>query len=217
MNDTIDTRHGPQLPHDPSGDDTCEALLAAARELFAQRGYRGASIRAITGRAGANLGAVTYHFGSKESLYHEVLRRALAPLRARVEGALEGPGSVLDRVDAVIRAYLDHLHESPDLPLFLLQQIAAGQAPPPPVSEVMQAISGRLAGLVMEGQRSGEIREGDPLLLVLSLLAQPIYFTLIRHPIKQIVGLDLHEPGTRSALEAHVLAFARAGLTPDPS
>lgn len=217
MNELIDTSKGPQAPHDPAGDDTCEALVAAGRELFAQRGYKGASIRAITGLAEANLGAVTYHFGSKEALYHEVLRRALAPLRARVEEALEEPGSALDRADSVVRAYLDHLNENPDLPLFLLQQIAAGQSPPPPVFEVMRAISGRLAGLMAEGQRSGEIREGDPLLLVLSLLAQPIYFTLVRLPLQQIVGLDLQHPEARRALEEHVLAFARAGLTPDVS
>ena len=52
-----------------SGRETTQSILEAARELFAERGYDGASIRAITARAGVNLGAVTYHFGTKERLY----------------------------------------------------------------------------------------------------------------------------------------------------
>ncbi|HSG82026.1 MAG TPA: helix-turn-helix domain-containing protein, partial [Gemmatimonadota bacterium] len=52
---------------------TAEALLRAAHHLFARFGYDGTSVRAITREAGSNLGAVTYHFGSKEALYDSVL------------------------------------------------------------------------------------------------------------------------------------------------
>jgi len=43
---------------------TPEALIAAGRALFTERGYDAASVRAITAAAGVNLGAITYHFGS---------------------------------------------------------------------------------------------------------------------------------------------------------
>jgi len=48
--------------------DTRTQLLDAAERLFAERGFRGTSIRAITDLAGANLAAVGYHFGSKAEL-----------------------------------------------------------------------------------------------------------------------------------------------------
>jgi AcrR family transcriptional regulator len=61
-------------------------LLDAAEKLFARNGYRGTSLRAITGKAGANLAAVNYHFGSKEALLEAVLERRIAPLnRVRME------------------------------------------------------------------------------------------------------------------------------------
>ena len=60
---------------------TAESLLDVGQRLFAERGYDASSVRDITGSAGANVGAVTYHFGSKEALYQAVLERALAPLR----------------------------------------------------------------------------------------------------------------------------------------
>ena len=47
-----------------------ERLIEAARQQFARVGFDAASVRDITARAHANLGAITYHFGSKEALYY---------------------------------------------------------------------------------------------------------------------------------------------------
>jgi AcrR family transcriptional regulator len=55
---------------------TRERLLHSATRLFADNGYRGASVRDICNLAGANPGAVSYHFGGKRQLYRAVLRRA---------------------------------------------------------------------------------------------------------------------------------------------
>ena len=56
-------------------------LLAAATELFARHGFHGTSIRDIAERAGANVAAGHYHYGSKEGLYLEVLRAQFAEVR----------------------------------------------------------------------------------------------------------------------------------------
>ncbi|MBL8483481.1 MAG: TetR family transcriptional regulator [Rhodocyclaceae bacterium] len=63
--------------------DTPERILDAAEALFAERGVEATSMRAITQRAGANVAAVNYHFGSKEGLLQAVLRRRLDSLNAR--------------------------------------------------------------------------------------------------------------------------------------
>ncbi len=60
--------------------DTKQRILDAAEYLFARDGYRGTSLRAITGQADVNLAAVNYHFGSKEALLEEVIKRRLLPL-----------------------------------------------------------------------------------------------------------------------------------------
>ena len=60
--------------------DTRHRLLRSATRLFADSGYRGASVRDICNLAGANPGAVPYHFGGKRHLYRAVLRRAAATL-----------------------------------------------------------------------------------------------------------------------------------------
>jgi AcrR family transcriptional regulator len=63
-----------------NGDDTKAALLNAAERLFATDGFNATSLRAITDTAGANLGAVNYHFRSKDDLILAVLQRRLRPI-----------------------------------------------------------------------------------------------------------------------------------------
>ena len=65
-----------EAPDDLGQDLTRHQLLEAAGEVFAETGFRDATIRAICQRAGANIAAINYHFGDKESLYVEVLRYA---------------------------------------------------------------------------------------------------------------------------------------------
>ncbi|WP_176138430.1 TetR/AcrR family transcriptional regulator [Mycobacterium sp. D16R24] len=92
-----------------------EDLLDAAEELFADGGYYGVSVRDITERAGTRLAAVSDHFGGKENLLRDVLRRRVEPLNAerrRSLGELSESGSQRRRLACVINAFtvpmLDH-------------------------------------------------------------------------------------------------------------
>ena len=58
------------------GIDTRERILKAASEVFAKKGYRNTTIAEICRRAGCNVAAVNYHFGSKDALYVVVWRNA---------------------------------------------------------------------------------------------------------------------------------------------
>ncbi|MCU5783663.1 TetR family transcriptional regulator [Alcanivorax balearicus MACL04] len=62
-----------------SQSDTVRRILDTAEVLFAQKGFAETSLRAITGKAGVNLAAVNYHFGSKEALIQAVFERYLTP------------------------------------------------------------------------------------------------------------------------------------------
>lgn len=66
-----------------SDDGTRERLIRAAAEVFAEEGFRRATVRAICERAGANVAAVNYHFRDKRGLYAEVIRHAREDLDAR--------------------------------------------------------------------------------------------------------------------------------------
>ena len=85
--------------------DTRERLLDAAERLFARFGFEGASLRQITGEAGANLAAVNYHFGSKQELVRAVIERRLRPIneeRLRRLDALEAASANPELRDLVL-------------------------------------------------------------------------------------------------------------------
>ena len=69
--------------------DTRTQILDAAEHLFAEHGFRGASVRAITDLAGANMAAVGYHFGSKAQLLAAVARRVIEPINAAQSTGLD--------------------------------------------------------------------------------------------------------------------------------
>ena len=87
--------------------ETRTRILDAAEELFMQQGFGGTSMRLLTSKAGVNLAAVNYHFGSKDALIEAVFRRRLDPMNAaRIAAldALEAGGS--PDAEAVIRAFV---------------------------------------------------------------------------------------------------------------
>lgn len=71
-----------------SQKDTVTRILDAAEELFSERGFAETSLRNITTRAGVNLAAVNYHFGSKKALIQAVFARFLDPFCEQLEGQL---------------------------------------------------------------------------------------------------------------------------------
>lgn len=198
------------------GAATRADLIASGRTLFSRRGFDGASIREITRAAGANLGAVTYHFGSKRGLYGAVLEAGLRPLATRVRDAAAAGGPAMDRIVRVVEAYFDHLHAHPDVPRLLLQEVAAGKQPPPVVLDIIAGVKATLIQLHAEGMQDGSVRPADPLLTALSVISQPIYLTLVAPLARTIGGLDLANEATRARALAHMTTFVRAGLAPRP-
>jgi AcrR family transcriptional regulator len=204
----------PTLPANGAerGEETRTALLRAGRRLFASRGFDGASVREITREAEANLGAVTYHFGSKRALYQEVLAEGLSPLVDRVGAAAEGEGAPLDRLEAVVDVFFDHLAANPDLPHLLLQEVAAGKAPPPEVVAILRRNAGHIGRILTQGHDDGTVRRGHPMLSAISVASQPLYMTLVAPLLRDVGGVDLRHPATRRMAADHVKAFVRAGL-----
>lgn len=197
-----------------TADDTRSALMEAGRDLFVTKGFDGASVRAITQRAAVNLGAITYHFGSKLGLYHAVLESELQPLADRVVAASSGGEPVVDRMAAIVEAYFGHFEEHPHLPRLMLQEIAAGKPPPPVVAHTLKRVMGTLTRLQQEGVADGTVRPGHPILTALSVVCQPIYMTIVSPMLKAFAGLDLEDEATRAAAVDHSVAFVRAGLSP---
>ncbi len=184
----------------------------AGRDLFAERGYRGASVRAITSRAKANLGAVTYHYGSKAELYRAVLEETLQPFREALRRAAGRDGRPLERVEHFVRAFFGHLFEHPELRALMLRELSSNAPLPSPVLRTFRANFGLLTRLIEEGQTAGSIRPGEPSLLALATATQPVALTLVRPVLEQAGAVRFDDEAMRDHLVDNAVRFVLAGL-----
>jgi AcrR family transcriptional regulator len=197
-------------------ETTSAALLDAAEEVFAQHGFVGASVREITGRAGANLGAITYHFGSKTALFEAVVLRAQAGLLAAIEAAAAEPGRPVERLERIVRAHFGFLSDHPRFRRLILQVLLMDNGLPEAAADYLRRGIGIVATTVSQGQSAGEIRDGDPRLLSLAVMAQPLMLNVVRPILRRGPHLDLDDPAVRAALLDNALEFIRRGLARKP-
>ncbi|MDE3126844.1 MAG: TetR/AcrR family transcriptional regulator [Gemmatimonadota bacterium] len=195
---------------------TKERILAAARDLFTQRGFEAVSVRDIVARARVNLGAVTYHFGSKEALYHAALSSMADPFAALVAQIATRPGAPLDRLDAVVRGALAHLLDNPGPPAILLRELASDRPLPPPIANLMRRNLGAVATIIAEGQRDGSIRQGDPALLAVTVMSQPFFVRAARRVVTVALGADSSDPDQQARITDHVAESVRRSVANTP-
>lgn len=91
---------------------TRQRLLAAAKQLFLEKGADQVSLRAVNAAAGLNPGAVHYHFGSREGLVSALLEQELGPVwnsrwAASPEGRATGVQEVRRLVEGLVEPFAD--------------------------------------------------------------------------------------------------------------
>jgi AcrR family transcriptional regulator len=79
-----------------------ERILAAATDLFAEKGYATVGVRAIAERAGVNSAMINYYFGSKVKLLEAIIESLFESYRAAVASSL---GNEVESVEERIRSY----------------------------------------------------------------------------------------------------------------
>lgn len=102
----------------PSSDSTRDKILDAAEALFGERTFDTVSLRDITQKAGVTLALASYHFGTKERLFAEVVERRAELLnhmrRARLADLeKDGPLTTEAIMDAFMRPLLDQMISGP--------------------------------------------------------------------------------------------------------
>lgn len=156
-------------PAGSRGDATRAALLEAATELIEEEGYAAASVAAIAERSGVAVGALYRHFPSKAELFVEVFRNAAEQELAALREASAEPGSVVAKLDAVVREFTDSSLARPRLAW------ALGYEPVDPLVDAerlayRQTYRRRLAALIRAGVEGGELPGQDADLTAASLI-----------------------------------------------
>lgn len=117
---------GERASRHTEGRDTRARILAAAQEVFSQKGFHQATMDEIAERADVGKGTLYRHFPSKENLFHQLVQIRLKELEAEAERVLDSEDDVLSMIEKYLYIYFDFfdrnqglyrvmVHEHPDL------------------------------------------------------------------------------------------------------
>ncbi len=83
------------------------AIVDAAVDLFAHKGYHATTVRDIAGESGMLSGSLYAHISSKEDLLFEIVERAANEFTAAAEPIVRGPGTAADKLRRAMAAHVD--------------------------------------------------------------------------------------------------------------
>jgi AcrR family transcriptional regulator len=89
------------------GEATRDALLAAARALFAERGYAEVGTEEVVRRAGVTRGALYHYFRDKQDLFRAVFEQTEAEIMQTIIARVEGLTDPMEELALGVRAFLD--------------------------------------------------------------------------------------------------------------
>ena len=198
-----------------ASEQTRARLLDAAREVFSQHSFQGATVREICRRAEANVAAVNYHFGSKDGLLAEALNFAsLAALQKANVKADECPKK---RLRLFLRDFMLMLLDEKK-PSSQCRIMARELADPTPaldkiVREAIAPLHEFLGKLVREivGDKVGE---AELRRCVYSIVSQCLFYRH-SHPVLQRLHPELrYDSQEIAAIGEHIAEFSLAGIEP---
>ena len=192
-------------------------LLAAAGEIFAEKGFRDATIAEICTRAGANVAAVNYHFGSKENLYVAAWRHAFSESIRKhpPDGGVSEDAPSEERLRGQITALLERFADDDNREFWFMQRELAN--PTGLLKEVMQEeimpLRQRTETLVREllGTRASE---QEVRFCEVGIISQCINPMVVRNRRNERPGERKGPPGIDDieAYARHVVTFSLAGI-----
>ena len=202
--------------------ETRTRILDAAEELFMHHGFGGTSMRLLTAKAGVNLAAVNYHFGSKDALIEAVFRRRLDPMNTARIGALdalEATGRTLTP-EAIIRAFIGEtlrmLEDARSGGRNFIRLLGRSYTEP---SKAIRVLIGQLYAPAMERYKAAFERAlpqmpREELVWRMHFMFGTLSYTLAATDAVQLIaGCKPEDRHDARLLEDRLTAFLAAGLT----
>jgi AcrR family transcriptional regulator len=190
-------------------------ILSAAEEVFAARGFTGASTREIAARAGVNISSLHYHWASKETLYVAVFRNIFDQLVELVQGALEPvQHEPLDRrviIDQTMDRLFDFFADNPNVPKLLVRRIVENAEIDVGVErDVLVPAWGVFSAWM---QRLGQqIPDTDSRLFMLSVHSVMLLYLLDSHSYQSVLGGSVRNATLREQVRDHMKHLVHALL-----
>jgi AcrR family transcriptional regulator len=192
-----------------------ERLLEAAGEIFAEKGFKGATVRDIIDRAGANLAAVNYYFRDKERLYIEAVKHAACCEPEEPHLAWPDGTPPAQKLRDVIRFHLLKFLD-PSRPAWLARLVMRELTQPTGacaelVREYIEPRSKVLLGILREVMPP-DTPQRKLFLTAFSIVGQCHFYCSHKPIIRLLIGEDEHQRLDLDTLAEHITQFTLRAL-----
>jgi AcrR family transcriptional regulator len=196
---------------------TREALLRAATELFALKGYEGVRVDALARRAGVNKALINYYFGGKHNLYRAAIESSFRELVVLAEELRRPDEPPLELVRGFILGFAElAARRRPYFPsLFLRETLSTGAVAPEAVEHVGSILKA-FRGVLRRGAAEGSFRRVQAAEMYLSLVGSLAFFFATgpaRRKLERRNKLPLRSPTVESYVSFVQEAAARTLAT----
>jgi TetR/AcrR family transcriptional regulator len=176
--------------------DTRDRVLQVAQVLFAERGYRGTSLRDIAKRIGIKAPSLLHHFPSKQQLYLAVLDKMFESLEDAANAVAWGRESRQERMRQAVGDTIDFIASHPDFVRIMWKEMADESGVGRQVlKRRLPPLFSTAVNFIFRGQRDGEFRtEIDPLHFMWSLNSITIGYFTTAAMIRRLWNMNLLEP-----------------------
>ena len=198
-----------------------EALFAAAEQLFTEKGYAAVSTRELAELADVNLGAITYHFGSKANLFVETVKRLMLQRRDAF-AVLELPSEGLSAEAAAaglcvfIRQVLKNFcaPDGPDVCRLMQREVLGATSQDPEmyeplvnavVNDFIRPLDARIHVLIKV--LHPEASEQKINFIIQSIIGQCAYYSTNRPFVEKLRGMDFTSEAVMEEVAAHIISF----------
>lgn len=198
----------PGRPTGANGDRTRERVLVAAIETFGRTGLAGTSVRDIAKRARIRVSTLYHYFPSKEALYHAVQERVHGQVRELVVAALGRGRDFKETAGTAIRELFDFLLHNRAYVRLGTRTALEGRPGTLADDRIAERWLGLLEGTLRPPQVRGEVRDIDPVLLMLSIDALVHWHIIADELYERLLGKGLDDPELAARVREHVTAVA---------
>jgi AcrR family transcriptional regulator len=173
--------------------DTELKIIASAERLFCQKGKAGTSMQDIADDAGINRTLLNYYFRSKDLLFEAVFRKALEVIVPKMVRMLQSEMTFSDYVQNMIPTIIDTMIESPQIPIFVLQELSSD---PERIPQIMKelGIDPSIVFRKFESEQARTVRDSfDPRQMIINILSLCIFPFAARPVITEILFNGDHQ------------------------
>ncbi len=200
-------------------EDPRARLLEAAGQVFADKGFAGATVRDIIRTAGVNLAAVNYYFQDKQHLYLEVVKRAAcgAPGAKPPEWPAGTPPAVKlrDFIHVLLGRMMDGTRPAWHTPIMMREMARPTSACTELVRDYIAPMARVLEEILAELLPAGTSRT-QRFLVAFSIVGQCLYYAQNRPVARLLMGEEDYARLDRQVVTDHVCRFSLAALGLEP-